>query len=82
MLTVLFPQYRDPNVVSKIKRASGHSVHSVLDCHSEEDSQVISAKVLAPGKGKVIVLLLVSKVAKAVRKDVTIQGVLPYGAKL
>lgn len=62
--------------MSKVKQVSGDSIHYVLDCHSEEDSQDISVKILAPGKGKVIVLLMVSKPAAKLRPDVNIEGAL------
>ncbi|RDX46877.1 GroES-like protein [Lentinus brumalis] len=69
--------YRDPEVVSKIKQATGDAVKHVLDTISEGDSQRISAESLGPQGGKVIVLLKPQPEATS-RKDVKLQHTLLY----
>ncbi|KAI0636517.1 GroES-like protein [Trametes polyzona] len=49
--------YHDPDVVSKIKKATGDSVTKALDTISLKDSQRISAEALAPSGGKVVLVL-------------------------
>ncbi|TFK92236.1 GroES-like protein [Polyporus arcularius HHB13444] len=49
--------YRDPEVVSKIKAATGDSITNVLDAISVKDTQRISAASVAPSGGKVVLVL-------------------------
>ncbi|RPD66609.1 GroES-like protein [Lentinus tigrinus ALCF2SS1-7] len=49
--------YRDPEVVAKIKAVTGDSLTRVFDAISEVDSQRISAASLGPAGEKIIVLL-------------------------
>ena len=65
--------YRDPEVVSKIKAATGDSVKNVFDAISEESSQRIAAAAIAPSGGK-IVLVLSTKPGATDRKDVQFIG--------
>ncbi|KAJ3002980.1 hypothetical protein NUW54_g5553 [Trametes sanguinea] len=61
--------YADPEVVSKVKAASGDSIRLGLDTIGLRDSQRISAEVVAPGGGKVVYILQVIPDATA-RTDV------------
>ena len=61
--------YRDPEVVSKIKSATKDSIRIAFDTISLRDSQGISAEVIAPSGGKVLHILGVIPDATA-RKDV------------
>lgn len=67
-------QYQDPDVVSKIKEASGDAIRAAFDTHSEEASQILTAHIIAPSGGKVITLLPVSEVAASLRPEVIIQS--------
>ncbi len=61
--------YRDADVVAKIKQATGDSVTKALDAISLKESQRISAEVLAPAGGKVV-LVLGPEAGATDRKDV------------
>ncbi|PCH36497.1 GroES-like protein [Wolfiporia cocos MD-104 SS10] len=63
--------YKDPDVVSKIKAATGDSIKDALDTISLVDSQALSARVIAPGGGT-LVLLLAPKPEAKVRDDVKV----------
>lgn len=67
-------QYRDPDVVKKIKEATGDSIHKALDAISEASSQKITIEAFAPGPGKIVTILPPKDEARALRNDVTIQG--------
>ncbi|RPD66616.1 GroES-like protein [Lentinus tigrinus ALCF2SS1-7] len=71
--------YRDPEVVSKIKAATGDAVTKVFDAISEESTQRISAASVAPSGGKVV-LLLRSKPGVTDRTDVEFDETLIYTA--
>lgn len=65
--------YRDPQVVEKIKKGTGDKIHVAVDTISEPDTQVTTVRVLAESKpGKVIVILPVIEGARNFRKDVEI----------
>lgn len=70
--------YRDPDVVKKIKEATGDSIHKALDAISEASSQKITIEAFAPGPGKIVTILPPKDEARALRQDVTIQGTLIY----
>lgn len=61
--------YRDADVVAKIKQATGDSVTKALDAISLKESQRISAEVLAPAGGNVV-LVLGPEAGATDRKDV------------
>lgn len=61
--------YRDEDVVAKIKQATSDSVTKAVDAISIKDSQRISAEVLAPAGGKVV-LVLGPEPSATDRKDV------------
>ncbi|EIW60399.1 GroES-like protein [Trametes versicolor FP-101664 SS1] len=71
--------YRDQEVVAKIKQATGDSVTKALDAISDKDSQRISAEVLAPAGGKVV-LVSGPEPGATERKDVEFIPVLIYTA--
>ena len=64
--------YKDPQVVTKIKNATGHSITSAVDAISEADSQKISAESLSPAGGKII-LVQYPKEGVTDRKNVVLQ---------
>ncbi|KAI0796357.1 GroES-like protein [Irpex lacteus] len=72
--------YRDPDVVRKIKEATHDSIHVAFDTISEAATQTLTAKTFGPGPGKVVVILTPQKEAQAVRDDVEIQHTLIYTA--
>ncbi|EIW60398.1 GroES-like protein [Trametes versicolor FP-101664 SS1] len=61
--------YRDADVVAKIKQTTGDSVTKALDAISLKESQRISAEVIAPTGGKVV-LVLGPEAGATDRKDV------------
>ncbi|KAI0069768.1 GroES-like protein [Panus rudis PR-1116 ss-1] len=65
--------YRDPDVVSKIKSLTGDSIHKALDTISTESSQVLSVKTFAPGPGKLLTILAPSSSAQKVNPEVELQ---------
>ncbi|KAL1947838.1 hypothetical protein VTO73DRAFT_13562 [Trametes versicolor] len=69
--------YRDADVVAKIKQATGDSVTKAVDAISLKDSQRISAEVLAPAGGKVV-LVLGPEPGATDRKDVQFIPTLIY----
>ncbi|TBU65354.1 GroES-like protein [Dichomitus squalens] len=71
--------YKDPEVVSKIKAATGDSVSVALDTISENGSQTISAESLGPSGGKVVLVLTQDPNATS-RKDVQFKETLIYTA--
>ncbi len=66
-------QYKDPDVVRKIKEATHDSIHVAFDTISEAATQTLTAKTFGPGPGKEVVILTPQKEAQAVRGDVEIQ---------
>ncbi|KAK7694089.1 hypothetical protein QCA50_003665 [Cerrena zonata] len=70
--------YRDPDVVNKIKEVTGDSIHIGFDTVSLESSQKISIQTFAPGPGKLLVILPPSKAAQEIRSDVLVQVTLIY----
>ncbi|OCH84775.1 GroES-like protein [Obba rivulosa] len=69
--------YRDPEVVRKIKTATGDSVKAGFDTISLKDSQIMSAQVIGPDGGKVVLVLSPIPEAK-VRDDVEVGYTLIY----
>lgn len=49
--------YKDPRVVSKIKKATGDSITKAVDAISEKSSQGLTAEALSPQGGEVILVL-------------------------
>ena len=68
--------YKDPEVVSKIKAATNDSISYAFDAISEAGSQTISAESLGPSVGKVV-LVLGQDPNETSRKDVQFIGRLP-----
>ena len=66
-------QYRDPNIVKKIKDVTGDSIHIVLDAYSEEESQLICIKAFGPGGGRLMLVQHEAPYIRRLRKDVTVQ---------
>ncbi|QRV87248.1 Zinc-binding dehydrogenase [Ceratobasidium sp. AG-Ba] len=69
--------YKASDVVEQIQRVTGNSLKYAFDTISDEKSQTICAKSLAPASedapGKVVVVQMPNTVATALRKDVAIQ---------
>jgi len=63
--------YRDPEMVQKVKDAAGNKISHVLDTVASKDTQFASIKVLAEDKpGRVLIVLPHSEGIQDVRKDV------------
>ena len=72
MYPCLSPQYKDPDVVRKVKDAAGNKISHVLDTVSK-DTQFASVKILAEDKpGRVVIVLPQAEGIQDVRKDVQI----------
>ncbi|KAI0780487.1 GroES-like protein [Trametes elegans] len=71
--------YKEPDVVTKIKAATGDTIRSALDTISLRETQEISAAVIAPGGGKVMHILGVIPEASS-RTDVERSYTLLYWA--
>ena len=68
-------QYKDPNVVQKVKDAAGNKISHVLDAVAGKETQFSSVKILAEGKpGKVVVVLPYAEGVQEIRKDVQISS--------
>ena len=68
----LSSQYKDPDVIQKVKDAAGNKISHVLDTVSK-DTQFTSVKILAEDRpGKVVVVLPQAEGIQDVRKDVQI----------
>ena len=65
--------YRDPEVVAKIKKATGDSLTKAVDAISDLNSQRICAEALGPKGGKVALVQAAQESATA-RKDVVLQS--------
>ncbi|KAI0796243.1 GroES-like protein [Irpex lacteus] len=72
--------YKDPEVVSKIKSTTGDSLHLALDTVSTKDSQTLSVKTFAPGPGKLHLILFPDPEAQKLRDDVKFTASLLYSA--
>jgi len=71
--------YRDPELVQKVKATTGDSLKEALDAISVKDSQILSAHVIGPSGGKVVVLTGPSPDAK-IRDEVEVMHTLIYTA--
>ncbi|KAI0692545.1 zinc-binding oxidoreductase ToxD [Cytidiella melzeri] len=72
--------YRDPDVVDKIKAATDSSIHYALDTVSTIESQMLTVKTFASGPGKLHVILPPEEKAMNSRKDVKFSISLLYSA--
>ena len=66
-------QYRDPEMVQKVKDAAGNQISHVFDTVASKDTQLASIKILAEDKpGKILIVLPHAEGVQDVRKDVQI----------
>lgn len=66
-------QYRDPEMIQKVKDAAGNKIHHALDTVSGNDTQFTAIKALAEDKaGKLTLLLPHAEGIQDVRKDVQV----------
>ncbi|KAG8699923.1 hypothetical protein FRC08_005031 [Ceratobasidium sp. 394] len=77
--------YKAPDIVEQIQKATGNTIKFAFDTISGAESQVVCVKSLAPAPegttpGKVVVVLGPKEEAKALRTDVIIQHTLIYTA--
>ncbi|KAH9844380.1 GroES-like protein [Rhodofomes roseus] len=70
--------YRDPDVVSKIKETTKNSLHHALDTISQESTQTLALNSYGPGPGKLITIQPLQEKAKQLRDDVEKQITLIY----
>lgn len=75
------PQYRDPNMIQKIKVATSDKIHIALDTVSEKETQFTAIKALAEdAPGRLLVILPPAEGIFDVRKDVEVgcSSTFPY----
>lgn len=69
------PQYRDPDMVQKVKDVAGNKITHVFDTITGNDTQFTAVKVLEEGKpGKVVIVLPHAEGVQDVRKDVQVKS--------
>lgn len=66
-------QYKDPDVVSKIKQATGDSIHIAFDTIAVLESQSLTIKTFGPGPGRIIVIQSPQQEAQKLNPEVKIQ---------
>jgi len=67
-------QYRDPDMIQKVKSATGDNIHIALDTISGEETQFTAIKALAEGvPGRLLVILPPAEGISGVRKDVEVK---------
>ena len=64
-------------MVEKIKEITSNSLHHAFDTISTEDTQKLTVQALAPGPGKIIVILDENQAAQELRLDIKIQCTYP-----
>ncbi|KAI0093485.1 zinc-binding oxidoreductase ToxD [Irpex rosettiformis] len=64
--------YRNPEVVDKIKAVTGNTIHLALDTISSLDSQTLTINSLAPGPGKLQLMMPPVDTISKLRQDITI----------
>lgn len=63
--------YKDPDMIKKVKDVAGNSISHVFDAISTKDTQLASVKVLAEDKpGKIALVLPLAEGIQDIRKDV------------
>jgi D-arabinose 1-dehydrogenase-like Zn-dependent alcohol dehydrogenase len=73
LLIVHFTQYKDQDVIEKLKEATGNSVHIALDAISSDETNAFTVRVLEEGaKGRIITLMPATDRIKVMREDVDI----------
>ena len=66
-------QYRDPDMIQKVKSATGDKIHVAIDTISEKETQFTAIKALAEGvPGRFLVILPPVEGILDVRQDVEI----------
>ncbi|KZT71551.1 GroES-like protein [Daedalea quercina L-15889] len=70
--------YKDPDVVSRIKEATKNSLHWALDTISKESTQILTLNSFGAGPGKLVTILPLQEKAKQLRNDVQKQFTLIY----
>jgi len=67
-------QYRDPDMIQKVKAATGDKIHIVLDTISEKETQFVAIKALVEGApGRLLVILPLAEGISDVRNDVQVR---------
>ncbi|KAH8103529.1 GroES-like protein [Cristinia sonorae] len=64
--------YKDPEAITKIKEATGDSIHRGLDTVASPETEAFSVKVFGSGPGKLHVLVAPDAEAQKLRPDVAI----------
>lgn len=68
-------QYRDSDVVQKVKDVAGNNISHVLDTKSGDDTQLASVKILAEDKpGKIVLVLPQAEGIQDIRKDAQLKS--------
>jgi len=70
--------YKDPDVIAKIKDVTGNTIHNAFDTISTVESQTLSIQTFAPGPGKLLTIQGPQQDAQKLREDVKVQQTLLY----
>lgn len=70
--------YRDPEFIEKVKATTGDTLHRVFDTISEEKTARASIAALAPGPGRVAIVLPIPEEVMHMREDVRLIDTLIY----
>ncbi|EIN07943.1 GroES-like protein [Punctularia strigosozonata HHB-11173 SS5] len=70
--------YRDPDIVTKIKDITGNSFSLGLDTVGTVEGQQASFKAFGPAPGKLITISFLHESAQALRNDVELKGIILY----
>jgi len=72
--------YKDPEVVAKVKAVTNNSLHAAFDTIAQLPTQSLTIQTFGPGAGKLVVIKPPQEDAQKLRKDVEIQHILIYTA--
>jgi len=70
--------YRDPDLLTKVKAVTGDTIQIALDCFSSPESQQFSVEAIGTEGGKVFVVTSPNPEAAALRSEVSLQFMLLY----
>jgi NADPH:quinone reductase-like Zn-dependent oxidoreductase len=66
-------QYRDPDLLAKVRAVTGDTLRIALDCFSSPESQQFSVEAIGTEGGKVFTVSRLNPEAAALRSDVSLQ---------
>jgi len=73
-MQTLHAQYKDPELLAKVKSVTGDTLRIALDCYSSPESQKFSVEAMGTEGGKVFLVTRPNPEAAALRSDVSLGG--------